>query len=125
MLRILFYIAANLIMTFIELPFDYTDGFELLCGYIVTSTFLSILNYIFYKVTYSFVGWHAALTDATNEEKSCLHWFIRFIFAISLYMLTYIPFISRLLTCIIHFCYQIIINKYDECMQKVLEIFAN
>lgn len=121
MFRIIFYLAANFIMTFIELPFDYINGAELLCGYIVTSIILSILNYIFYKVAYSFVGWYAALTDAYYEEKSCLHWFIRLIFAILLYALTYIPFISKLLTSIIHFSYQVIANNYYEYIQKLSE----
>lgn len=125
MLRILFYLAANLIMTFIELPFDYTNIFELLCGYIITSIILSILNYVFYKIAYNCVGWYAILTDANSEEKSCLHWFIRFFFAVLLYVLTYIPFISQLLTHIIHYTYQIIANKYNEFMEQIIEIFTH
>lgn len=123
MFRMLFYLAANFIMTFIELPFNYTNGFELLFGYIITSSILSILNYAFYKIAYSCVGWYAAITDANYEEKSCLHWVIRFIFAILLYIFTYIPFISKILTYITHFFYQIVINKYNESMQRIIEIF--
>ena len=125
MLRLLFYTAASFIMTFINLPFDYTNGFELLWGNILTSIFLSIINFAFYKIAYFYVGWYAVLTEADYAEKSLIHWFIRFILAISLYALTYVPIISNLLTGIIHASYSFLLNKYHEYIHSILEAFMN
>lgn len=119
MRRALFYLFANIIMTFIELPFEYTNGFELLCGYFVTTSILALINYVFYRIAYSFTGWHAALTDASSAEMSRLHWFIRFILASILYALTYLPVVSRLLTYLIHLFYSFIKTQYLEFVQKM------
>lgn len=119
MRRALFYLFTNLIMTFIELPFEYTNGLELLCGYFITTLILALINYIFYHIAYSIVGWHAALTDSNSAEMSRLHWFIRFILASILYALTYLPAVSRLLTYLIHLFYIFIKEQYCELMQKL------
>lgn len=119
MRRALFYLFANILMTFIELPFEYTNGFELLCGYFITTSILTLINYVFYHIAYSFVGWHAALTDANSAEMSRLHWFIRSILASILYALTYLPAVSRLLTYLIHLFYVFIKTQYCELMQKM------
>lgn len=125
MFRIIFYLAANFIMTFIELPFEYTSGVELLCGYFITSIIQIMIDYTFYKIAYSYVDWYAALRDANSEEKGCLHWFIRLICAIMLYALTYVPVVSKCLTHIIHFFYTLVATKCTEYMQELLNIFIN
>lgn len=125
MRRAIFYLAANIIMTFIELPFEYTNVCELICGYFITTSILAFINFVFYRITYSFVGWHAALTDANSAEMSRLHWFIRFILASLLYALTYLPAISRLLTHIIHIVCTFTTAKYCEFMQDILTTLFN
>lgn len=125
MRRTIFYLAANLIMTFIELPFEYTNGIELFLGYCITSSVLALINYIFYIIAYNLVGFHAALTDANSVEMSRLHWFIRFLLALMLYALTYLPCISKVLTYIIHLFYTFLDAKYNEFIQDILAIYTN
>lgn len=123
MRRAIFYLAANIIMTFIELPFEYTNNVELLLGYCITSSVLALINYIFYIIAYKLVGFHAALTDANSVEMSRLHWLIRFLFALILYALTYLPFVSKVLTYIIHFLYTLAQTKCNELIREILDIF--
>lgn len=125
MRRAIFYLAANIIMTFIELPFEYTNGVELFLGYCITSSVLALINYIFYRIAYGYVGWYAALTDANSVEMSRLHWFIRFLFALMLYAFTYLPFVSKVLTYIIHLFYTLGQTKCNELIQEMLNIFIN
>ncbi len=125
MFRFIFYLVANIIMTLIELPFDYENGFELLFGYVYTTAILGSLNFCFYKIAYNYVGWYAALTDAGYEEKSCLHWFIRFILSSILYAVTYIPAVSSFLTYIIHLSYTFCESKYDEIVQEILDVLIH
>lgn len=124
MFRLIFYISVSIIMTFIKLPFSYTNAFELIWGNILTSLILSTLNFCFYLIAYKFVGWYALLTDATSEEKSRLHWFIRLVFALWLYALTYIPVISELLTDIIHSSYLFGVGKWNEFIQRISDILT-
>lgn len=125
MRRAIFYLAANFIMTFIELPFEYTNGVELLLGYFITSSVLALINYIFYIIAYNLVGFHAALTDANSVEMSRLHWLIRFLLALMLYALTYLPFVSKVLTYIIHLFYTLAQTKCNELIRETLDIFIN
>lgn len=124
MFRLIFYIAASIIMTFINLPFNYTNAFELVWGNILTSLILSTLNFCFYLIVYKFVRWYALLADATSEDKSRLHWFIRLVFALSLYALTYIPGLSELLTGIIHSSYLFGVGKWNEFIQRISDILT-
>lgn len=119
MLRIILCFIANYIMSRITLPFEYTNSSEFLCGYFITSYILVFIDYTFYKIAYTYVGWFSALTDADSNEKSCLHWFIRIIFDIGLYALTYLPVVSKLLTYLIHLFYIFIKAQYSEFMQKI------
>lgn len=125
MRRAIFYLAANIIMTIIELPFEYTNGVELLLGYCITSSVLALINYIFYIIAYNLVGFHAALTDANSVEMSRLHWLIRFLFALMLYAFTYLPVVSKCLTYIIHLFYTLVQTKYNELIQEITDIFIN
>lgn len=125
MRRAIFYLAANIIMTFIELPFEYTNGVELLLGYCITSSVLALINYIFYRIAYGYVGWHAALTDANSVEMSRRHWFIRFLLTLMLYALTYLPFVSKVLTYIIHLFYTFAQTKCNELILEISDILIN
>lgn len=125
MRRAIFYLAANLIMTFIELPYEYTNGFELLLGYFITSSVLALINYIFYRIAYNFVGWCAALTDADSAEMSRLHWLIRFLLTLILYALTYLPFVSKCLTHMIHWFYLLIVKRYNEFLLEFTHVLIN
>lgn len=119
MLRIILCFTANYIMSRITLPFEYTTSLEFLCGYFITSYILVLIDYTFYKIAYSYAGWFSALTDADSNEKSCLHWFIRIIFDVGLYALTYLPVVSKLLTYLIHLFYIFIKTQYFELIQKM------
>lgn len=125
MLRTILCFCANYIMSRITLPFEYTNSLEFLFGYFITSYILILIDYTFYKIAYNYVGWFSALTDANSKEKSCLHWFIRIIFDITLYALTYLPAISKFLTYIVHMVCSFIEVKYHEFIQDILAILLN
>lgn len=120
MTRIFFYLIATIIMYQIELPYSYSNYFELVIGYAVTNIMLSFIDFIIYKIAYSITGNYGVITDASSEQKGIFHWKVRCILAIVLCLFTYLPICSSITTYITHHTYLFFVDKYNELVQIII-----
>ncbi len=125
MTRIFFYLIATIIMSQIELPFEYSNNFELLIGIFVTNILLNLLDGILYKAAYSITGSYAAITDASSKQKGIFHWKARCVLAIALFLFTYVPICSSITTYITHNTYLFFVNKFNEFVQIVISTITH
>lgn len=124
MVGIFFWLIATVIITFIKLPFNYTNGFELLIGEIVVALILYIIDTIFYLISYSMVGWIGVVADLSSEGRKRIHWLIRTILCLILLAVSFVPSFSRLLTFIIHTVYLYLCGLFSDFTSAILNIFV-
>lgn len=87
----------------INLEYKYSDVWEFLCGIIVTTILMNILDYTFYKIAYSITKTFSIICDYDSSDRKLIHWRIRVLLYIIVYIISITPLCSIILTPIIQY----------------------
>lgn len=110
----------------ITLTYEYEDGFELFVGMIVTDILMNVLGWSFYLIAYKITGAISVIADYDGSKRKVMHWTIRIVLYVIIYLLSMTPLCSMILTPIVHDCTQMILEwingKSTEVSERILNI---
>ena len=87
----------------INLEYKYNDGLEFLIGILVTTILMNILDNIFCEIAYRTTGFLSRSCGYNSSDRKMVHWFIRVILYIVVYVISITPLYSIILTPVVQY----------------------
>lgn len=105
----------------INLEYMYNDGMEFLIGILVTTILMNILDWVFFVIAYNLTGYFSRSCGYDASDRKMVHWLIRVILYIAVYIISVTPLCSILLTPVV----QYFTKELVECFNKNTTDFSN
>ena len=87
----------------INLEYKYNDRLEFLIGILVTTILMNILDNIFCEIAYRTTGFLSRSCGYNSSDRKMVHWFIRVILYIVVYVISITPLCSIILTPVVQY----------------------
>lgn len=111
----------------INLSYEYSDITEFYIGIFVTTVLMNILDWLFYLIAYNIVKYVSHIDYLDSFEKKALHWIIRVLLYVIVFIISITPLCNYLITPIVKDVTEIVLNwinnnttNYSEKAVEVL-----
>lgn len=104
-----------------EFGFEYSNGFELLWGSIVTAFITQLLDVAIFKISYKQTGFLSKILKYSGNERKTTHWKFRSLFSIPVLIFSLSPLCSMCMTPLIHFSYVWLREYFYETINQISE----
>lgn len=98
----------------INLKYEYNDGLEFLIGILVTTILMNILDWFFYAIAYKLTGFFSRSCGYDSSDRKVVHWFIRVILYIAIYVVSITPLCSIILTPVVQYFTKAFIEWFNK-----------
>lgn len=115
----IFYSLYTLLSFYINFNFEYSNGFELLVGTLITAIVLCVIDALIYRCAFNLTGTIRAIIDSDKNEMRLIHWFIRSLLFLIVFMISLTPLPSYFLSPIIHSAYNYLTNWFTLKIQSI------
>lgn len=109
----------------INLQYNYTNVCELLVGVAVTTIIMSILEFIFSRIAYKLTGSVSRNCGLDSSERTLIHWTVRILLLVSVYIISITPLCSILITPLVQNCTKSILNWYKGFTDDLTNTLIN
>lgn len=99
----------------INLEYRYNDGLEFLFGIAVTIILMNILDWLFFVIAYKLTGFFSRSCGYDSSDRKLLHWLIRVILYITVYIISLTPLCSIILTPVVQYFTKVFIEWFNKC----------
>lgn len=99
--------------------FEYSNGFELLWGSLLSAFISGIIANIIFYISYDLTGWLSILCDCTKTERKSLHWKFRLVFSFFVFIFTVTPFCSMIMTPLVNITYTFFLAHYNNLIDDI------
>lgn len=105
----------------INLNYKYNDDMEFLTGILVTTILMNILDWLFFVIAYKLTGFFSRCCGYDSSDRKGVHWLIRVILYIVVYIISITPLCSIILTPVV----QYFTKEFIEWFNKSTTDFSN
>lgn len=104
-----------------EFGFEYSNGFELLWGSIVTAFITQLLDVAIFKISYKQTGFLSKILKYSGDERKTDHWKFRALFSIPVLIFSFSPLCSMCMTPLIHTSYVWLREYFYDTVNRISE----
>lgn len=104
-----------------EFGFEYSNGFELLWGTIVTALVTQIIDFFIFKIAYDWTDFLNRLFKYNVDERKTTHWKFRALFSIPVLIFSLSPLCSICMTPLVHTSYIWLREYFYETINRISE----